>query len=408
MTSRQNTLDELAKIYTENRSSASNKTFWRTMNAKGVKGSQLKPLGDHVFLFNYRQWAGGKQERFTRHCRNLVVRFNPVVSEDVTVFRPELLSVTFARFFNFTENLENQKHIVQTIASHPGRVRAIEKMDGSIIAKSYIDGKWVSFTRGALAHANPIEEFKVTFGDASDQLLAEQKIALDPSIIYAFELCMPGRLVTRYERSRLVLIGAFDRESGKDIDIYELSKSASTSKFDLPEFFLPDSIEHVYRVLASKSPDFEGYVLCDTEILPESDSQNFVRAKVKSPSYIELHNKLSKVYTTDMLASIVLKGEEHEILIASPELKDKIASLKSGLEKTHELLKSRIGEWCEFPEVELGKYMEGKKHAGMAKWVFGRLRNPGTVVMTQENCLAIAVSEWGSGLKSSMLNMTVW
>lgn len=272
------------------------------------------------YILNYNQIPNptgfDKFHPVTRECRNLVLRRTP---EGWVV-----LAKSFERFFNWDEDPEATKLFIQKLAEH--RVIAREKLDGSLILVSNIDGRWQIFTRSTFADNNPFRGIIPSANDADNTFAAHVRKYLDESKLelgmnYVFELCTPSAHITKYTNEFLALLSVNDNTIEYPIDAVDFK---SFEKFPgairLPESFMPNSIEEVYaridaKYAADPNCNFEGYVLSCLD----DEGTGITRIKVKSKRYVELHHLGTTPVTLDRLISIVVAGESAEFLAAFPE-----------------------------------------------------------------------------------------
>jgi hypothetical protein len=323
------------------------------LNLNGIEGlSNIKVAEaknmDGVYILNYMQIPADKNgmtkyDPILCNCRNLVVRKRDS--------KWEMVSRSFRRFFNWGEDVEETKYMEKQMAL--GNVTAYEKFDGSLITVTFdkVTQKWCIFTRGSNADENPYNTIvlaqETTFGNKVRELIDLND--LDTEITYIFELCIPGAGVTIYSEPFLALLSA--NKDGVEIDVIEDMVKDWKIKPRFPEVFKCNNIKDVLNRIATKSNDFEGYVLCC------KDGDDIRRVKVKSATYVAMHHTVTQDYTTKDLIKIVLTNETDEVISVlerNPkytfviseinEIKRKMIMLYENIESKYETVKHLEGK----------------------------------------------------------------
>ena len=129
------------------------------LSKKNIKVARIE--SKNVWVLNYEQVESSKdgfrkQHPINRQCRNLIVRDQPW----------RIVSQSFRRFFNWGEDVEETKNMIEQMEK--GKVTAREKFDGSLITVTHFDGQWNIFTRGAEADGNPFRGMGSSFGTAEN------------------------------------------------------------------------------------------------------------------------------------------------------------------------------------------------------------------------------------------------
>lgn len=232
----------------------------------GLLIKQTHPTKD-LTIWNYSQKVQYEKlwDEITLNSRGLVTN-----SEGKIIARP------FPKFFNLEE------HDFNNIPNESFEV--FEKMDGSLGIVFYYQGEWVVATRGSFT---------------SDQSLVATKMFNQLSIIknhpntglnhcwtYLFEIIYDSnRIVCQYDFEGLVLLGAYETETGVEIEYERLSKDVSI----FTDIQLVRKYNGVtdFRTLKEKiSDDREGYVV---------RYKNGLRLKIKGEEYIRLHRILTNI-----------------------------------------------------------------------------------------------------------------
>ncbi len=340
----------------------------------------------NVWILNYEHVLQdknglGKYDAVLCQCRNLVVR-----EESPNNWR--IMSQSFKRFFNWTEDVVETKLFTEEMLK--GNVLASEKFDGSLITITYFDGKWHIFTRGSDADTNPFrgmalmsetdtsetkdsppdsskkenpkeKDQKVmdTFGARVRQFIDVE--TLDVDITYIFELCTPLANITKYSEPFIALLAA--NRKGVELDHVALQALHDTlpDHVHMPEVLHPKSIDDLHAVLATKAPDFEGYVLSYV------DQANVThRMKLKTPTYVSMHHAKSKQLNTTDVLRIIAIGETDEFLAYMPEYTKVFESIKKWLCNTS----TGIDEFIETHKSKSRKDFAIQVGSRQHKWLY--------------------------------------
>lgn len=194
----------------------------------------------------------------------------------------------FKKFFNLGE------HESPSLPSIPYGMpfKAYEKLDGSLGICFFFDGKWRIATRGS---------FESDQGKRGQQLLDMYDLSLmDKGLTYLFEiLCEESKVVVRYEKEELVLLGAIETLTGMEIppeDIFGLP-------FRKPQLFEVNDLAD----LNMSEDNFEGYVI---------KYDNGLRVKVKLDEYLRLHKLICGI-TPKRLWEALMNGDDVDNMILS-------------------------------------------------------------------------------------------
>jgi hypothetical protein len=326
---------------------ASPNTIKQICTANNLKCFKVQDKNLQMFILNYEQIEFQRESPIRKghpvntECRNLVVHF-PTFSSPQGVEVPRVVAHSFHRFLNIGDNKENDEFFHTQMAD--GKIVAISKLDGSLILVFYCFDRWWVFTRGSDADANPFTGFgdfakgtQHTFGSKVRSLVDFN--GLDKDNTYVFELCAPGTHVTNYEREFLGLLQVHRTSNSQIItsSIQALQNEAQKIGVQVGEHFFPRSIDEVYTNIASKSKDFEGYVLWH----PETNR----RLKVKSESYIQIHQMVTKKVVTEAdILDLALADENDtkELIHNMPQ------TIQERIKKFQEKINSDIGEFMTF------------------------------------------------------------
>lgn len=276
----------------------------------GIKIREL-PLKNLIGL-NYDQIESPKTHPIVMECRSLVLNYNY-----------EVVARAFPRFFNYGEAPETYKDIDLS------RSVVMEKVDGSLI-KIYhnpFTSKWEISTRSSPDGDVPF----LTGGTFREQILKvlgwseaefqEKADALCKEYTWVFEYIGPeNRIVTRYEKSELVLTGMFDKADLLSLDYACLVSCASAlQEFEwnvrVVNIHKLDSFDHIVQSAKDLPTLTEGYVVWD----PRANQ----RCKIKNPAYVAIHHlRENGALSTKRIFELVLMNEHEEYLSYYPEDRD--------------------------------------------------------------------------------------
>jgi hypothetical protein len=266
----------------------------------------------------------------------------------------KVVSWPFRKFFNLGE--------VHAARIDLATARVQEKVDGTCITLYFWDGKWRVQTLGMMdADGIAANGFpQTTFHDLFHQVLgADLAGALSTDLGYTFELATPSnRVVTRYEKSRLVLLSIRHMPSLKELsfdsDAFTMCHARLAEK--APHIELPkvhalqvSCLGEVSDLAAALPPMEEGYVVVDG---------GFNRVKVKNPAYLALlHMKTGAASSVRSMVRLVLANEGPEFLAYFPEYQEQHDLIFSAVESVREKLEK---VW------EEAKGIEGQKEFALA------------------------------------------
>jgi len=255
-----------------------------------------------------------------------------------------VLSWPFRKFFNMGEG-----HAAPLDLS---TATVLEKVDGTCITLYHFDGSWRVQTLGMIDadgqvnNAFPPRTFaqlwKETLGPRPmDESYFNDVLHLD--LTFTFELATQyNRIVTRYDRPRIVLLSVRDRSTLKELanldDIYAALHSVAPI-IELPAKYplAVTSLAEVATLAAALPQMSEGYVVVDAA---------FNRVKVKNPSYLALlHLKESSASSVKALVQLVLQNEGSEFLAYFPEFQeqyDRISVRVSAIKQRMKVLYEEI------------------------------------------------------------------
>jgi len=181
----------------------------------------------------------------------------------------------FRKFFNVGERPETRLDRLAAL----GEPEVTHKLDGSMCTLYPVLGGYRLATRGSFTSAQALLSTEIW-----DHRYAAAENRLDPGLTLVFELVGPAnRIVVQYADDALVLIGAVETESGRELSYADIQAEASRLGLACVE---REPAGRDWPSLAdTRLANFEGYVL----FWPDHG----LRAKVKLEEYVRLHRIIS-------------------------------------------------------------------------------------------------------------------
>jgi len=258
------------------------------MIKEGYVKKNKHPFED-LYILNYTpktQYEGFWNET-TKNCRGLIVDKNN-----------NIVSRCFKKFFNYSEVKDQADNYLSN-----SKYSVYEKVDGSLGISYFIKNKPYIATRGS---------FESDQAKKATQILSNKKIKLDETLTYLFEIVYPENIiVVNYgKKEDLILIGAIETETGKEVDIHE-----NFFGFDVCEKIYCDSVEN----LDKNKSNFEGYVV---------KFEDGFRFKIKLEDYVRLHKLLFGLSSREIW-SCLQAGTELDLSNVPDEIFSWIKSTKN-------------------------------------------------------------------------------
>ena len=267
---------------------------------------------DDLVIYNYTPSAvySGRWNPVTLACRGLVLDANGDV-----VARP------FPKFFNWGEHGAGSQ--LGDVPLTEG-FEAFEKLDGSL-GISYRDsqGQVAIATRGSFESEQAFEGTRILRHEHRDALPL-----LDPTVTYLFEILYPeNRIVVDYGGVReLVLLGAFETRTGREVSLRELSHLP----FRQPQVW---SDRNVNELLKDDRRNFEGYVL---------RFESGFRVKVKLDEYVRLHRVVTRITPLSVWRMLAAGDDLNEVLRDVPnEFFQEYDAIETGLRRQFNEVRDR-------------------------------------------------------------------
>lgn len=279
----------------------------------------------------YDQIESPMREPIVQQCRGMVVDTE----------RRIVLAWPYNKFWNLGEGLADQ------IDWSTARVQ--EKLDGSLIQFFYrpagntrwsqfwhrclrflglYSGGWKVASSGHPTAGGSFGAETVTFAQAVWDVVADSGVryaSADTKITYMFELCAaPNRVVVRHDKTRLVMHGARELLTGRELSSEELATHAARMNCELVREFPITTAEEVLAAATQLDPiQQEGFVVVDAK---------FNRIKIKSPRYVILHHMKGDA-TPRRAIELWKTGETSELLTHFPEMSNDILPTQAALDQ---------------------------------------------------------------------------
>lgn len=287
-------------------------------------------------LYNYTDKCTWEKNwtYLTRMCRGLIVE----------KYTGLVVAKTFEKFFNLNEHPET------LYASFPDLPYTItEKVDGSLAIIFNYENEWQIATRGsfyseqAFKAQEIIKKYDLRFMPKNFTLLAE--------IIY-----LENKIVVNYgDTEKLVLLTAYDRETGEELSSKTCSNIASMSNMELVEYHNITILQAI-EMQKTLPKDREGFVI---------RFDNGLRIKIKGEEYMRIHRLIMFMTPLTFWESMKNGIVDRTYLMQLPEeFKDEFTPIVITLEDQYSQVLYDLGEDCKLlPTREM--IPEGKKQIGL-------------------------------------------
>lgn len=268
-----------------------------------------------LYILNYSQIDSPKIHPIVTECRSLVVEFLQVGDLNIPEF--SVVSRSFDRFLNLGENGNEDKIDIT-------KMKAYEKLDGSLIGLFYYDGKWLYRTKSMIMPTEDMEidAFGTKWKDKIEEALGSEYIEeIDIRMKNFFnnktlilEFTSPyNRIVTQYQDTSITLLAIRDNNTGEYIRNHLiLDKTATNCGWKIPNYFEFNSVDKCKEVVASLPDLQEGFVLYDEFGVP--------KCKLKNSLYLAIHRLRGECTPTPKrIMDLVFTNETDEYLTYFPE-----------------------------------------------------------------------------------------
>ena len=279
------------------------------------------------WVLNYLQ---GPRNEYNRLVRGMVVQQPPQgwKGDPLTLIK----SFPFTRFFNQGEK--------DGAAINFGNAEMLEKMDGTMVGVYFPEANPANpqfHTRKMLSvDQQDMSRTLTSFGGKEYKFMPiigsyVKKLKFSPEDAehtYVFEFVHEASYVmTKYDNSKygLYLLGARHIPSHQETTEQELDKIAQRIGSLRPRRWdalaSRQEIEAMMKDLAKTTADFEGFVFRDR------DTGN--RLKVKDTEYVRKHHLIDKGKSFGTLLSMILQGEEDEVVAYMPHFAPRVEEVKA-------------------------------------------------------------------------------
>lgn len=268
--------------------------------------------GDLVSL-KYNQIESPMHLPIVQECRGMVV----------DVANARVLAHPYNKFWNYGD--------VPAATIDWSTARVLEKLDGSLMILYWdpnID-EWAVASSGApraggTFGSNEGETFGQAFWRTFEALGMRRPGSADSAFCFMFEFCdTPNRIVVKHEKPRIVLHGARDMRTGRELALESLRDIAVFHGWELVHSFPIASIEECLAAADALDPiACEGFIVVDAA---------FNRVKIKSPRYVVLHHMKGEA-TLRRSIELWQSGESAELLSHFPEMAPQILPVHERLD----------------------------------------------------------------------------
>ena len=286
---------------------------WREILTQAPYKLSIKEKGDLVLL-KYNQLESDMDSKIVQECRGVIIN----VKDMSVVCRP------FDKFFNASQ---------PQAATLIGKIRAEEKVDGSIMKMYFYQGEWRLATNGMIDAADAtlqmssddVATYQDLFNVAFAKYVSGDKMAeLDEWKDYTliFELVSPiNRIVVAYPETDLKLLGIRHNATGKEI----VPRDTSLARiFKTPNLYDIDTLEQALEIAKTLGGNEEGFILVD---------EYFNRVKVKGTEYLALHKMRSNSYSLKGFLEVVLNDSQDDLVAYFPEYTPFITDIESKIKQ---------------------------------------------------------------------------
>jgi RNA ligase len=250
------------------------------------KGYVNKINSGELSLFNYRQSCQNDKawNDFSLVARGIVLH----------IPSQKIVALPFPKFFNYGENGYDLPEL---------DFYTTEKLDGSLGVIYFWNGRWCVNTRGAFDswQSNWAEEWLKTHIKTEN---------LDKSTTYLVEIIIrENRIVINYQFEGLVLLSAYQLNTGEELTTQKLDSVAAECGFNRPLYY-SQPFEELLHVAESLPANQEGFVV------RFSDG---TRVKIKGAEYCRIHRLISDVTPLGVWRSIMAGDDLDKMKLQLPE-----------------------------------------------------------------------------------------
>ena len=281
------------------------------------EGMLRKSEKGDLILYNYTDAC-----TFARNWNEYTLAARGLILEKET---GKVIAKPFSKFFNLNEREDTQ------LGNLPKcNYTVSEKADGSLGIIFHHDGKWQVATRGSFYSEQAVKALEI---------LGKYELSWLPKYITLLvEIIYPSnKIIVNYgQEEKLVLLGAYDRETGNEFEdhiVEEFSDRTKMPKAKAYRYTIPQMIE-LQKTLPK---DEEGFVV---------RYDNGLRVKIKGDEYMRIAKIISHLSPISLWESMV-KGKVNKEYLA--ELPDE---LRADYEPTVQILEKQYEDmWVSIPGI---------------------------------------------------------
>lgn len=262
-----------------------------------------------LYIWNYSRKTEyeGLWDEVTMTCRGLVTNH-----EGKIVARP------FKKFFN----LEQRRY------TPTKDFKVFKKEDGSLIIAFQYNGEWVIASKGSFTSDQAVAAKKLFFDLSYHEKLDNENYT------HLFEYCSDwNRIVVKYDKERLILLGMINNESGEELDIQVLASDFFQKEMGFLDVVKQyDGIDDYNKLKEMVGDNEEGFVVLFS---------NGDRCKVKGEEYVKLHRIITNISSYDIWEHLKDRKEIEELLVDVPDefdvwVRNKVRDLRYAYHSVYE------------------------------------------------------------------------
>lgn len=285
-------------------------------NSYGIKCKQHGTF-NNLHMFKYKGSAKSFANPYTIEARGVIL--------DQTD-NWKIVSYPYDKFFNLGESLAANINLSRQSDDLP-QWKLYDKLDGRLMTLYYYqpESQWIVSSSGLPDASGVLDKntgitLSETFWDVFN--LLGYKLPTDTTICYIFEMLLSKYpIIVQYESDDLVLHGARDLTTYKELDPTEIAKITGYKCVNIigssqSNLSLTDMKRNVNLLDFRK---YEGYIICD---------DNFNRVKLKSKSYVRYQSNVNSLLKNFNKGRIDIKNvlkflkntnDKNEVLVYFPE-----------------------------------------------------------------------------------------
>jgi len=252
----------------------------------------------------------------------------------------KVVAKAFDKYFNLEEREETK------ISNLPlnEKFMVFEKLDGSLGILYRQDGTFKISTRGSFYSEQALMATRMLDGYNLNNI--------PKNVTLLFEIIYPdNKIVVPYgEREELVVIGAFNFESGEELPWDKVVRIANQAGFGLPKVY-NYTLDDLVRLTEELTFEDEGWVV---------RFESGLRVKIKVKDYIRMAKIISHISPLSIWEAMV-EGKDEEYLVSIPE------EIRQEVEDHRDVLLNQVNMFEEFIKKEYDRLglipIKDKEHA---------------------------------------------